>query len=497
MNKNLKIAIIGTGASAFGAMTALEAHANADIHVFDNWSGLIDKARRSNVDKRIIDATYAKIKATSGAVSIPIPKSASGTFPNISSSGFQTYKGVGGLTNFWGTTMLAFSNDELAKLSIDPAEIKPSYEAISSACEISGRPDDFEKTFAPLLPPVETVEITKAVSQRLASTAPSDFGFQFGVNRVAHETRKNMPACCVYCGECFVGCQLGSAFCTADYFLAARHAGKITPVDALVERLDIDAGDVFLADGKYPHTFDLIFVCAGALGSSKLMRGSLSVEKKFRIADSSSLNIPIFSLRHIFQRDKEIFALAHYLFEYVDRDDKTIVLQGQLYPSTLHFARSLLPKPLLFFAPVLMLFLSAIVWLRVYLPHDAAIYHEFDAQDGADDSGAVAIVNSAREKYWKKLVREKILRPLNRFPFLFAPLILRGKTSAHYAGGFVGEKQGFDEKEKRYGRTTYVCDSSTWSYIPTTSPTYTIMAQAHLIATRAIKTSRPGSVKSG
>ena len=40
------------------------------------------------------------------------------------------------------------------------------------------------------------------------------------------------------------------------------------------------------------------------------------------------------------------------------------------------------------------------------LPHDAAIHHEFDAEDD-DDTGSIAIVNSAQEKYWKKLVWEK------------------------------------------------------------------------------------------
>ncbi len=124
---NLKVAVVGTGAAGFGVLKALE-NSDADITIFDVGKPISEPPpplKRVSVSntQAYYDRIYSEIRQAH-PFKFPPPKTHfAQLLPKYKIRGrkrtLHKSESVGGLTNYWGGTMLPFTDTELEKWQIN------------------------------------------------------------------------------------------------------------------------------------------------------------------------------------------------------------------------------------------------------------------------------------------------------------------------------------------------------------------------------------------
>ena len=201
----MKVAVIGTGAAAFAAIHAIaENKPEQQIHVFD-VAAENEPARLATIDHRDwtasdFDEIHQEIKSLVGS-GFPPPKTHfAKTIPRFNHEGGRIlYKGAepGGLTKYWSSALLPFTDQDLENYVVDRKTLDPYYRKISEIVGISGRDDDLNtylgESFANR-PPVNISLLTDRLIDSVNSIGRStNFKFIAGLNRLGIETRDDHP----------------------------------------------------------------------------------------------------------------------------------------------------------------------------------------------------------------------------------------------------------------------------------------------------------------
>ena len=501
----MKVAILGSGASAIAVLHALQKWApKLEVTVFDIGARL-DKAMStslhpSNWTPDYFKELYLKIKADHG-LRFPPPKTHFGeSLPRyLVGKSERIFRSElrGGLTNFWGGTMLPFVEKDLIKWPFKVETLHPYYKEIADLVGISGRRDALNQYFPeefsnrpPLRPTNVLAKLDKTVNSHRSD---GDYDVISGINRLCLETREGYANTCVYCGECMSGCFAGAIYNAKNtldlyvksHFLKNYILGKVLSVDPHDRSILLHTkhGNV-----RY-RGFSKVFVCAGCAGTTEIVIRSMNLGKSNKMVDNAVYVFPIMYLGKLDIKafDEPYFALSNLIFGCVPRKPGLHFAQVQVYPTFDYLLRYYLPFGLWsYFKSVATSLRARLFWGRLYVHSNESQAYSFSIN--CQGQPVLDIAHGVGDRTTVHNIIKSIRNCVNRDGFYLPPVppILQ-KTSSHYAstlpyGGHLIEVKPNGEVMPG----VYICDSSCFPESPAVSPTFTIMANACRTAREAV-----------
>ena len=497
-----RVVLIGSGATALAVLNTL-ANRNG-IHVT-----LVRPPRElpsaSGVGSGLpiahsVEASIAELRSELG-LKFPPPKSHFGMMPetlhvqgwgNIWRSNLH-----GGLTQFWGGSMVPFTEREFRRWPIGRSELDDDYRAIAERVGITGAEDalraylhdDFAK-----MPPIDPVSAIGTLTKRICSVEGSSFETLAGAPRLAVETRSSEHNTCKYTGECMTGCSRGAVFSARnaiEFHLAQEEISE--ECRGIAERIDFDRYNVQvrLENGTLAQIdYDLIFICAGCVHSTELIMKSLETNPETPISDNMILSFPVFYGGNLSQDSGAggYLALTNGMIILAPHDAEAPATFVQLYPNPDYFWQYNLPRwiwPTL--TGIARMGRRRLFWARAYVASEHSQAYEFmRAADGT--ALELALARPPNLAVFTESIWPRLRQSFANAGFWVPPMgPAKARTSSHYAGGFPmgGTLVG---KDGALGNGVFLCDSANFPDCPALSPTFTAMANARRIARHALQT---------
>jgi choline dehydrogenase-like flavoprotein len=433
---------------------------------------------------------------------LPVVREGAETLPSLA---------YGGLSNSWGASVLPFRQRDLDAWPISLADLAPHYEAVLRFVPVAAEPDELSE-LVPLYSDSPGVlrrgPQTERVLGHLRRHAPalSRAGFAFGASRLAVATAEEDSRHCRYGGLCLHGCPYGSVYNAAHTLEALVRAGRVEYRGGVyVDRLS-EAGDSVRVDfhrrrrptERGELTASRVLVACGSLSSTRLVLESLGHARfSRRLQDSQYFVVPMLTARaapvsvatqgntlaQVFVELEDARVSAHtvHLQLYGYNDVLLSAVAGRLPLSAARLERLL--------APVL----GRMVVIQGFL-HSAdspGLAVESDAEGGirivGDDVGpAVARV--------KRVVRRLTAnaRLLGMVPLPGLVQVGRPGKGNHLGGSLPMRREPGDLETDTLGRPrgwkrVHVVDAAVFPSFPATTVTLSVMANAHRIATAAVR----------
>lgn len=503
-----QVAVIGTGASAFGAVSALEPLVRrglVSVTVIGPDDGSVDRKNgfppgdpRQWAPEEY-DELHRKVKSGIEK-SFPPPRSQFGAtldrcLPGADTSLFQT-SAFGGLGEFWSTAMFPLRQTDLEAWPISFGDLEPYYQAIADRVGVAGDPDAFPGMFPHTFvnrPPVRPTPLAGHLVETFNRDADPRYRAVGGTNLLGVETRLDQSNGCVYCGGCLYGCFKGSMFRPGPVLRRRIQDGTLQHVPAAARSVD-RAPDgrlrVLLEDGE-SLSFDRVFLCAGAMGSSEvLLRSMGATDTEVVISDNEMYNFPIAykGLRAKTFTDHFAISTSVLALEPTQAAEPEVeyghVLITSLPDKLLDFyVRKRMWRP--FRWPRRQLrgrFLIA----QMYVGGATAV--QYGLRVGTDGKRHLrSIRHGASDEAGRRQIKA-VKRNLRGTPFMLPPFPLkRASTSFHYFGGFgPGNPLTTVGADGQVMPRLHVCDSSVFPSSPAQPFTFTLMANAMRIVTSAM-----------
>lgn len=415
----------------------------------------------------------------------------------------------GGFSNVWGAQVLPFSRETFDDWPVTLSDMTPHYQEILREIPFSGVVDDLAELFPLLRSPnplpllaERTVRVLDAYEHH--RTYLRQRGILLGQARLAATGTG-----CVKCGLCMTGCPYSLVYSASHTFDRLRRADLIDYLgDRMAVRLE-QTGSTARVTVRSLSTGEIevlqtrrVFVGCGALGTTRLVASSLGLfDVDITAAESAQFTVPMISAHPTADpRQEARFTLNQF----------NMVIKVPTAPrdlSLIHFYTyndafyDALPAPLR--APragkaareVLRRLSVGIGYLpswaspalRIRIgrpPTDTAVAPMHVARDEANWSGNQML----------RTVKRRMLAaaaPLDLWPIFPKTIFAAGAKSYHFGGTFPhGPTGGPPLSSDREGRvagleTIHLIDASVFPSVPATTFTFTIMANAHRIASEA------------
>jgi choline dehydrogenase-like flavoprotein len=522
--------IIGSGPAAAGAALALTQHCGQLVTVIDIGTQLEADQRRVVDAMTALDrgqwsssgvAAISQQPVGTGRGSLPEKRSYGSDFPfrnvgqldGVESEGranrLVVSSAYGGFSNVWGAQAMPWSAPTFDQWPIKWSEMEPHYRSVLDEVPLTGVDDDLSELF-PLLvnvqDPPTLAERSRVVLDRYGArrAAMRAQGITVGVARLAVHARS-----CVRCGLCMTGCPYSLIYSASHTFDRLRAAGRISYLPGLLAyRIGEQAGRPFaecrdLATGGAQHLeADRIFVACGAMGTTRLILGSLGhFGHDVSLGESVQFVLPTFSSRStIDPRAEDNFTLNQFNVV-VDTDGGGFNLaQVHFYPYNPVFLATLPTFLQARFARGITT--SMLRRLSVglgYLPSWESPRVHVVAQPAGDAMLPTLTIrgdDGPRIPPMLRTVIRRLLRAapsLDLWPVLPKLAVSPAGKSYHYGGSFPhadGEQRAVLETD-RQGRLrawdhVHLVDASVFPTVAATTFTLTIMANAHRIAAEVI-----------
>ncbi len=478
----MKIAIIGSGIAAFGAVSKIiDLGIKGEISIFDNHqiTEFNDSERENLYHLEDKNKTIKQIRKKNFSL-IP-PKSSYGLLPNKISNLLYDSNLFGGLSTFWGGTLGVFSPHDLRNWPIEFSDLKPYYSFISKKIFIT-RPSenifgdisniDFQEK-------IKTPFIVDRLHSIINSSSSQDgFIFKSGYPMLAASFTDLEHYNCEYPGKCTHNCKNHSTFKTYKYFnKIIKENNNIKYFNNAVEKIDTKHPLVYFQNGE-KELFDKIYLCSGAINTSKILINSFNIKDGLKITDNGLIQFPIFSSNEfntikgfdnfsltnlvikscsengLSNNQWQVMQVYEYLFEY-------------LFPTYLSSVKNKLYRALK----------DRVLILRGYTDHEESNIYNINKDK---NSNFILECHKNSEKNKLNSSASSLRKILSNNNFRSIPLLnVKSKTSGHY-GSSIPYKEGF------FGvpingellKNVFICDSSVFNSMPSTSPTFTIMANA-------------------
>jgi hypothetical protein len=498
------VAIVGSGPAAVGALLAISRIApQTTITLFDPGKEIKKPDAPFPEDfpgiRLFYKDQYSGLKRDQG-LRFPPSKTQFGEsleYHELKGGKFRILKSNfwGGLSNFWGGTMLPFTADDLRNWPIGPGDLDPYYNEVADHVGISGKQDDlnrfFEKDYSNR-PPIQLLPGMDNLNTLVNRTqAQGDFEIYSGVNRVALETRPNVEKACVYCGECMGGCFNGSIYNACSSIESFVEKMNIESVPARVLSIDPTRCSLKYEMGNIKEEtrrFERIFLCAGCVGSTEILMRSYGLSSGPILVDNVVFQFPILNLDVSLKAvdRNRYFSLTNLIFECEPREDGLRPAQVQVYPNFDYLWRNFIPErlwPLARWGVRVMR--DRLLWARAYLHSDHGFAYAMSL-----NSESNLCFEPIREPNWGELDRLMLglKSVVNQRPYLIPPVKpIMAKTSSHYGGSLPFGSGLLDiSADGALGGGLFLCDSALFPESPSTSLTFTIMANACRIVEMAL-----------
>lgn len=417
----------------------------------------------------------------------------------------------GGFSTVWGSAALPYLEDDLEDWPAAARALAPHYRAVTGWMPLSGLRDGLDpelplhkETPAPLRQSRQAqafLHDLEAAKPRLAAS-----GFRFGQSRVAvrAEASDAGPGC-AYCGMCLNGCPYGLIYDASATLedLLRQEAVDYQP-DFIVERLE-ETGDRVVIRGvsraeeePLELVAERVYVACGTVGTTRLLLASLdALDHPLEMKDSQYFLLPWLRLRGVSRpRDEGLHTLSQAYVELYDPavEEHNVHLQvygfNDVFVSLFDKLLGPLSRPA---RPLVDALLSRMLLIQGYLHSDASPTIRTTLRRGAAGERPVLHLEEQKNPQTRPALRRVVRRLLRHsldfkalplFPVLQVAPAGRG---FHSGGTFpMRETPGPFESDvlgRPHGLSRiHAVDSTTFPTIPSTTITFTVMANAHRIA---------------
>lgn len=495
----MRVAIVGTGAAAFGTYLGLKRHAsNLDLTFFDCAApgpepSFAHRDPRSWT-RQEFRTLHDRMRAHAGFSFIPGRSHFGAPVPQFERRGWRKLwqsAALGGLTRYWSGSVFPFQESDFDGWPIDRAKLTPYYRQLSGEISIAGACDQLCDVFGHDVHnnvPVAVSPILQDLSSKFARGKNS--GVVIGANRLAIDTAPTSEHSCTGCGECFYGCYRQSIF--NAHLALSKRVGSVEkrPILESVKSVQGCPGKLRVTTVKQDYDgFDRVYLAAGCIGSAEIVLRSLGLfQKTTKVLDNLMFVFPIIKLSRLWGKStSEEVPIANTVLGFLPRSPDERYVHINLAPMPNVFFRNLLPS---------------VVWRRMSgltsIPKNAValgkMYLHSDyggaAEVQLDKNGALEIDCAP-----KRQLDSPLTRVLSRVRREFADvgywvprnMFIQMRTSSHYAGTLhYGNTMVPVNENGELLAGVYVCDSALFPRSPAAPPTLTIMANAARIATETI-----------
>jgi ferredoxin len=419
----------------------------------------------------------------------------------------------GGFSSVWGAQLLPFPDESFASWPLSGAELAPHYRAVLSSIPYAAVDDDL----ATVLPLHAAPQTPMPLSPRAAAVEHryrqhrvvlNKKGLVLGRSRLAVRSEA-----CIACGMCMTGCPYSLIYSAAHTFddLRSRRRVDYHGEMVVVALSEGPSGATVVArdtgsDTEHSFTADRVFVACGAVGTTRLVLGSLRrYGQDVVLHESAQFVLPFVSVGSTGDpRYQSAHALGQLsaVIELPDVDESQLHLQMYTYdPAFLEALPRLLQMKVA--EPLLPSLLSRLSVGLGYLPSSASPRLRIRLNAPTSDSQRAPLVVTRETTSPDP---KRMLRTLSRRLLAFAPLLdlwpvlprlqlsAPGK-SYHWGGTFPHAiSSSSDLMTDRLGRLPawrriHLVDAAVIPGFASTSFTLTVMANAHRIATESLELS--------
>lgn len=429
------------------------------------------------------------------------------------SSGALPSFALGGLSNVWGAAMLPYRDEDIGDWPIRMHDLASHYRAVTEITHLSQSPSGTMDTLFPsYCAHPESLRLGSQASAmwddlQLAAAKLQRKGILFGRGRVAvkADIGRSGNAACDYTGLCMYGCPNGSIYNSRDTIMKLAAEGRIEYLpDLIVKQIfENETGIKLICTCRktgeaLKFSGSKVFLGAGVISSARILMESMNLlGRKLIIRDSQYFLFPMMRLHGAAEAAVEksntlsqIFVemvkesgltrsshLQIYGYNEMVREalGKSLGPIGKIFPHTLRF----LEERILIAQGYLHSDLSGTIetWLEQHNSIGQAPMHVRSVVNPATRDHVRAVV-------MKLLAQARLLKALPLFPMLQIASPGRG---FHSGGTFPMSKSPTELQTDILGRPSgfknlHVIDSSILPSIPATTITFSVMANAHRIA---------------
>ncbi len=497
-----KFALIGTGAAAFGAALALSDTGGgpSDVELIgpDDGSDLSELASR---DPRTwadedYDRIHRSIRAAVG-LKFPPPRTLFGeTIDRYPLTGgtatLWRSERFGGLANFWSGAMFPLTLRDWETWTVDAAEFAPHYRRIAEVVGVAGRPDAIDHFYGTSYvnrPPAPCSALNeRLISGVNANSRQGDVRVLAGVNRLAIETRDGHAHACVSCGECMYGCFRESLFRPGKPLRTMVTDQRLRYRRVAVHRVEPGSGGcrVVFRDGD-STVYDRVILCAGAIGTSEILLRSFGAPGDSMMIDDNEIYMfALINLASGIEKQRDYMSFANSVVGIMPDDPSDSYCQAQIAPFMEYLINYYAPRSVG----------KALSWLKANLRQRILLGKLYT---GGPTAARFALALTSTNDIERAVIRtglsqqaaRRALKAMSgaygRQGFKMLPIpAMRAKTSSHYVGNLSTAPLGLRlNPAGQLSPGLWVADSTAFPHSPAQPLTFTIMANAHRVATAA------------
>jgi len=473
-----QIVIIGAGASAVGTIIALKELGIKDNNIIIYRSENKKKIIKTNYNfKKLLyrndyKKIYSILKKKFGFSLIQKKTSSFNYLENIKHTSLLDNNFEYGFTSFWGGSVQVFDKKTAKKNSFNYSKLLKGYNKILNHIYITKG-----------IKLNKSIDKIKSNSQIKIDNNLKNFLNKFQnskdikctINSIAinsKSTSKNE----LIINDNLIGSTNNKIFNSKFFF---RNLKKIKIKKKTVKNISFFKKKILL-NNNFRKKFKKIFFCSGPYQTQKILANNFKEFKKFRVKDTYCFNIPILYLGKQKNKSDNYFSLTNLIINF--KKNLNEVAQAQIYPPQKHIFFSIFHHYLWNTLGWLYKYLfKRVYFARVYLTEKYCIIRSFDLKT---DKILVKtkMPNSYDVKNIKKYIFLKMKNALKGTDFKILNIKISSKTSTHYAGK-VNTRVLNDLAKNQI----FINDSTCWKFLPSYSPTLTIMTQAYINTLKAFK----------
>lgn len=428
-------------------------------------------------------------------------------------SGFNHSLALGGLSNVWGSSLLAYRQEDMVDWPVSVAELASHYRAVMDFVPSTAVPDRLEKvlpSYSEQNNPLPPSRQGRALLDDLESGHQGlrAAGLHFGRGRLAIQAaggHGRRP--CAQCALCLSGCPYDLIYSSARTVRELVATGLVDYKRGyVVERFESTA-DGAVVSGRIDGTAERfsipakrVFIAAGVLPTAMITLESLNArDRPIRLLDSQYFIYPLLRFASTDGVETERMHTSTQVFLEIDDPSVSghlVHLQIYGYSSFLHneLNRTFLSFPLRF-GPFRRNFLGRLLIAQGFIHSSESGHINLTLRTGPDGKTHLDCTTSRSPEVFMTALRvgakltahAKKLRAIPLLPGLKFP---NPGSGYHSGGSFPMSATPGEFQTDLLGRLpghphVHIVDSSVLPSIAATSVTFTVMANAHRIATAA------------
>jgi choline dehydrogenase-like flavoprotein len=420
----------------------------------------------------------------------------------------------GGLSNVWGASVLPFAASDIDDWPINMIDLRPHYEAVSRMLDISSRPGGTLETLFPnygqvcerLIPGMQTGKLLSDLESK--SLQLQDEGIYFGHSRIALNRSSGAESECIRCAQCLLGCPRRLIFNASGILQQLQTDSNFQyRNNIVVQKLEQAEGRVVIhaLDRKDGSTLQFearrVFLGAGVLPTARILLDSLGAyDQVITARDSEYFLFPLLRYRNTSKvTTEELYTLSQAFIEIANRQvsERGVHLQVYSYSEAIRSGVQDQLGPLYgLFKPVIENQLGRMLLVQGFLHSDVSPTLDITlVRNGMDEPAKLNIQGRCSDESQQLVKRvckflfknRSLLRAIPLTPLL---QVANPGRSFHIGGTFPMKTKPGKFETDRLGalhgfQGVYIIDASTFPSVPASTITFSVMANAHRIASNA------------